>query len=179
MQRKSFDRMICPIARSLERVGEWWSILILRDALHGLTRFDQFQKSLGIAPNMLTRRLNALVEAGLLQRRRYSERPPRDEYVPTARGRDFRPVLLALLAWGNKHFAPEGPSVLLVDAKTGAAIEPILVDRASGRPIEAPEYALAPGPAANDAVRRRYASHDRTPVSTEGRRRRSRKRSAR
>jgi DNA-binding HxlR family transcriptional regulator len=166
-------------------VGEWWSILILRDALHGLTRFDQFQKSLGIAPNMLTRRLNALVEAGLLQRRRYSERPPRDEYVPTARGRDFRPVLLALLAWGNKHFAPEGPSVLLVDAKTGAAVEPILVDRASGRPIEAPEYTLAPGPAANDAVRRRYASRDRTLLSPAGHplpesgRRRSRKRGAR
>jgi DNA-binding HxlR family transcriptional regulator len=85
MQRKSFGRMSCPIARSLERVGEWWSILILRDALHGLTRFDQFQKSLGIAPNMLTRRLSALVDAGLLVRRRYSERPPRDEYVLTAR----------------------------------------------------------------------------------------------
>ena len=165
MQRKSFGRMICPIARSLERVGEWWSILILRDALHGLTRFDQFQKSLGIAPNMLTRRLNALVDAGLLQRRRYSERPPRDEYVPTARGRDFRPVLVALLAWGNKHFAPEGPSVLLVDAKTGAVIDPILVDRASGRPITELEYALAPGPAASEGVRRRYASRDRAPVS--------------
>ena len=165
MQRKSFDRMTCPIARSLERVGEWWSILILRDALHGLTRFDQFQKSLGIAPNMLTRRLNALVDAGLLQRRRYSERPPRDEYVPTARGRDFRPVLAALLAWGNKHFAPEGPSVLLVDTKTGAAIDPILVDRATGQPIKEPEYAFAPGPAASERIQRRYASRDRAPVS--------------
>src|SRR5919199_1954828 len=98
MQRKSFGTMSCPIARSLERVGEWWSILILRDAFYGLTRFDEFRKSLGIAPNMLTRRLGALVEAGLLQRRRYSQRPPRDEYLPTARGRDFRPVVLALLA---------------------------------------------------------------------------------
>jgi DNA-binding HxlR family transcriptional regulator len=86
MQRKSFGNMQCPIARSLERVGEWWSILILRDALHGLTRFDQFQKSLDIAPNMLTRRLNALVKAGLLERRRYSERPPRYEYQLTERG---------------------------------------------------------------------------------------------
>ena len=60
MQRKSFDKMACPIARSLERVGEWWSILIIRDALHGFTRFDEFQKSLNIAPNMLTRRLSAL-----------------------------------------------------------------------------------------------------------------------
>src|SRR6202023_2500626 len=133
MQRTSFGSMPCPIARSLERVGEWWSILILRDALHGTTRFDEFQKSLGIAPNMLTRRLNALVEAGLLERRRYSERPPRDEYLLTERGRDFRPVLWSLLAWGNKHFAPEGASVLLVDSETGLPADPVLVDRASGR----------------------------------------------
>ncbi len=80
MQRKSFGKMPCPIARSLERVGEWWSILIIRDALHGFTRFDEFQKNLNIAPNMLTRRLSALVDAGLLRRLRYSERPPRYEY---------------------------------------------------------------------------------------------------
>src|SRR5262245_18038344 len=101
MQRKSFGSMQCPVARSLERVGEWWSILILRDAFHGMTRFDQFQKSLGIAPNILTRRRNALVEAGLLERHHYNEHPPRDEYLLTARGRDFRPVLVALLTWGN------------------------------------------------------------------------------
>src|SRR3954454_16071784 len=98
MRRKSFATMQCPIARSLDRVGEWWSILILRDAFHGLTRFDQFQKSLEIAPNILTRRLNALVESGMLERRPYSERPPRDEYVLTERGHDFRPVLFALLS---------------------------------------------------------------------------------
>src|SRR6478672_6768988 len=104
MQRKSFEAMPCPIARSLERIGEWWSILILRDAFAGMTRFDEFQKSLGIAPNMLTRRLSALVEAGMLERRRYCERPPRDEYVLTGRGRDFHPVLVSLLAFGNRHF---------------------------------------------------------------------------
>jgi DNA-binding HxlR family transcriptional regulator len=157
MQRKSFDKMPCPIARSLERVGEWWSMLIMRDALHGFTRFDEFQKSLGIAPNMLTRRLNALVEAGLLERRRYSEHPPRDEYVPTARGRDFRPVLIALMAWGNRHFAPEGASVQLIDSKSGAPVDPIMVDSASGRPIQEPDYRLAPGPAAPERTRRRYA----------------------
>src|SRR4030088_1660033 len=135
--------MPCPIARSLEHVGEWWSILILRDALHGLTRFDQFQRGLGIAPNMLARRLNALVDAGLLERRRYSERPPRDEYVLTARGRDFRPVIVALLAWGNRHFAPEGASVLLVDARTGLAVDPVMVDRATGRALERPGFGCA------------------------------------
>src|SRR6266404_8579125 len=158
MQRKSYGNMKCPIARSLDRVGEWWSILILRDAFYGLRRFDEFQKSLGVAPNILTRRLNRLVESGLLERRPYSEHPPRDEYVLTARGRDFRPVLIALLAWGNRHFAPVGASVLLVDAKTGAAVEPVLVDRATGRPIKEPDYALAAGPAAIEGVRQRYAS---------------------
>ena len=108
MQRKSFGEMACPIARGLERVGEWWSMLILRDAFAGISRFDEFQKSLGIAPTMLTRRLAALVESGLLERRRYSERPPRDEYCLTARGAISRPVLVAMLAWGNRHFAPEG-----------------------------------------------------------------------
>ena len=101
MQRKSFADMTCPIARSLEHVGEWWSMLILRDAFGGTTRFDDFQRSLGIAPNMLTRRLAALVDAGLLERRPYSERPPRDEYVLTERGRDFKPVLTPLVGAGS------------------------------------------------------------------------------
>jgi DNA-binding HxlR family transcriptional regulator len=97
MQRKSFDAMPCPIARSLERVGEWWSILILRDALRGLTRFDQFQQSLGIAPNMLARRSTRwwTRDCWAPPQRRTAR-----EYVLTARGR-FQPVLIALLAWGN------------------------------------------------------------------------------
>ena len=156
MQRKSFASTPCPIARSLERVGEWWSMLILRDALHGMTRFDQFQKSLGIAPNMLTRRLNALVDAGLLERRRYCERPPRHEYVPTQRGREFRPVLIALLSWGNAHFAPEGASVLVVDKHTGAPAEPVLVDRRTGKPITEADHCFAAGPAAPERTRLRY-----------------------
>ena len=157
MQRKSFGNMHCPIARSLERVGEWWSILILRDAFHGFTRFDEFQKSLGVAPNMLTRRLNALVEAGFLARRRYSEHPPRHEYIVTERGRDFRPVLIALIAFGNRHFAPEGASVAIVDAVSGALADPILVDRPTGRPIVSSEFELVAGPAASEAMKARMA----------------------
>lgn len=104
MQHISFRAATCPIALSLERVGTWWSIMILRDAFRGLTRFDQFQNSLGIAPNILSRRLRSLVEAGLLAKSRYHDRPPRDEYVLTEMGRDFRPVLRALLVWGETHF---------------------------------------------------------------------------
>ncbi|WP_211461337.1 winged helix-turn-helix transcriptional regulator [Collimonas silvisoli] len=157
MQRKSFGNMQCPIARSLERVGEWWSILILRDAFYGLSRFDEFQKSLDIAPNMLTRRLNALVEEGLLERHLYCEKPPRSEYRLTQRGRDFRPVLLALLAWGNKHFAPEGPSVVLLDASTGKNVDPVLVDAASGKPISEKEHVMGAGPAAAEPILQRIA----------------------
>ncbi len=163
MQRKSYGNMKCPIARSLDRVGEWWSILILRDAFYGLRRFDEFQKSLGVAPNILTRRLNALVEAGLLARRRYSEHPPRDEYVLTERGRDFHPILLALSAWGSRHFAPEGASVQVLNRRTGALAEPILVDSASGQPIAGPDFSLVPGPGADDGVRQRLSERGDRP----------------
>ncbi len=156
MQRKSLGTMQCPIARGLDRVGEWWSILVLRDAFYGLTRFDEFQASLGIATNILKRRLDTLVEAGLLQRRRYCARPQRHEYVLTPRGRDFRPVLLTMLAWGNRHFAPEGEAVCLVEAATGERIDPVLVDRASLRPIEGGAFAVAPGPAADERTRARF-----------------------
>ncbi|MFE0756838.1 winged helix-turn-helix transcriptional regulator [Inquilinus sp. NPDC058860] len=157
MQRKSFGTTQCPVARSLERVGEWWSILILRDAYYGLTRFDEFQKSLGIAPSMLTRRLNSLVEAGLLERRCYSEKPPRDEYVLTGMGRDFRPVVWSLVAWGNRHFAPEGASVQLVDRATGAVADPVLVDRNTGREMTSHTFRPGPGPAADERMRRKLA----------------------
>jgi len=157
MQRTRFSAMDCPIARSLDRVGEWWSILILRDALAGMTRFEEFQKSLAIAPNILTRRLNALVDAGFLARRCYSEHPPRHEYILTDRGRDFCPVLISLIAFGNRHFAPEGASVAIVDAASGAPAEPILVDRPTGRPIMSSEFELVAGPAASEAMKARMA----------------------
>src|SRR3569833_2080244 len=147
----------CPIARSLESEGEWWNILIIRDAVYGLKRFDEFQKSLEIAPNMLTRRLNSLVKDGILERRLYSEKPPRYEYILTEKGRDFRPVLATLLAWGNKHFAPEGASVLLADRATGAFAEPVVVDRVAGRRLPGRGFALIPGPAAGERMRERLA----------------------
>jgi len=160
VRRKSFQHVACPIARSLHRVGEWWSILILRDAIKGLTRFDEFQTSLGIAPNMLSRRLSDLVAAGLIVRQRYSERPPRDEYVLTEAGRDFQPVIAALLAWGNRHFAPEGASVVLVDDVTGRRADPVVVDRNTGRRISGTHHRFAAGPAASRATRRRLATAD-------------------
>jgi DNA-binding HxlR family transcriptional regulator len=124
----------CPVARAVAQVGDTWTTLILREAGLGSTRFDQFQKSLEIAPNILTRRLTALVEAGLLEKRRYSQRPPRDEYILTEPGRDYLPILQALGAWGRKHFG-EGPLSWPIDAATGDVVDPVVVDRNTGRPI--------------------------------------------
>jgi len=117
-------------------------MLILRDALAGLTRFDEFEKSLSIAPNMLSRRLAAMVESNLLEKRQYCERPPRYEYVPTQRGRDFQPVLWALLAWGNKHCTEAGKGIHIVNMKTGAVADPVLVDRKSGKLLSDQEFHL-------------------------------------
>ncbi|MBO9713673.1 helix-turn-helix domain-containing protein [Sphingomonas sp.] len=124
----------CPIGRALDRIGDAWSLLILRDAGLGATRFDQFRAGLGIAPNILSRRLAALVEAGLLEKHSYSKRPPRHDYRLTERGRDFLPVLEAIGAWGARHYG-EGQTSYPVDAETGARIEPVVVDRATGRPL--------------------------------------------
>jgi DNA-binding HxlR family transcriptional regulator len=125
---------ICPVGRGLARAGDAWSMLILRDAGLGRTRFDDFQKSLGIAPNILTRRLAALVEAGMLERRRYNERPPRDEYVLTEAGRDYLPVLQALGGWARKHFG-EGAMSDLVETSSGRTITPLVVDAETGVPL--------------------------------------------
>ena len=97
----------------------------------------------------------------------YSEHPPRDEYVLTQRGRDFHPVLMALHAWGNRHFAPEGASVQLVNLRTGATVEPVVVDGATGKKIAGPDFALVAGPAADEGVRRRLAERGRRPFAQE------------
>jgi len=156
MQRKTLIHAECPIARSLERVGEWWSILIMRDALHGLRRFEEFSRSLDIAPNMLTRRLNSLVEAGLLERQPYSQRPLRYQYVPTAKGEDFRVVLMAFVAWGNRHYAPEGESVQIVERETGRPVLPVMADIADGRLVPMDQCSVQAGPAASAGMRQRF-----------------------
>ncbi|PMY71037.1 MULTISPECIES: helix-turn-helix domain-containing protein [Pseudomonas] len=158
MQRKTLLHDECPIARSLERVGEWWSILIMRDALHGLRRFEEFSRSLQIAPNMLTRRLNSLVEDGLLERQAYSQRPLRYQYVPTARGEDFRVVLMAFVAWGNRHYAPEGESVQIVERATGRPVRPMMADLADGRPVPLEACTVQAGPMASEGIRQRLGA---------------------
>ena len=135
MDIEKFSAGPCPVARGLARVGDAWSMLILRDASLGRTRFDQFRASLGIAPNILSRRLRALTEAGLLEKRRYAERPPRDEYVLTEAGRDYLPILQAIGAWGRRHHGGGAPMSRMVDAETGRPVEPVVVDANTRAPL--------------------------------------------
>src|SRR4051812_30342975 len=105
--------MNCSIARALEVVGEWWTFLVIREAFLGVTRFEGFQEQLGIARNVLTSRLRALVSKGVLERTKYQERPPRFEYRLTEKGRDLYPVLLALMGWGDRWESPKGAPVVI------------------------------------------------------------------
>lgn len=159
MKHKSLGEVACPVARSLEHVGEWWSILILREAFNGATKFDDFQKGVeGIAPNMLTRRLKELVDKSIMERRRYSERPERFEYVLTPQGQDFYRVMWALMEWGNRHFAPEGALTQLKNARTGKKAVPVLIDKNTGREMLPQDYRLVAGPGAPERVRKRLAA---------------------
>ena len=124
----------CPIARTLSVLGDTWSILILRDAHAGVTRFDQFRKNLGIAPTILTRRLASLTEEGLLEKRLYSAHPPREEYVLTAAGRDFLPVLVMLGEWG-KVYRGQGKLTRFFDAEAGTELKPVAIDEVTGARI--------------------------------------------
>jgi DNA-binding HxlR family transcriptional regulator len=134
MDKENPSATSCPIARTLAVLGDAWSMLILRDAHAGLTRFDQFRKNLGIAPTMLTRRLAALTDEGLLEKRRYSEHPPRDEYQLTAAAHDFLPVLFMLGTWGRQHRG-DGKLVQFFDAETGTEIKPVTIDEGTGAKI--------------------------------------------
>lgn len=155
MKKTSFATTPCPIARSLGRVGEWWSILILRDAFHGLSKFDEFQQSLGLSPTLLTRRLKFLVESGILYKQRYQTRPVRYQYLLTERGKDFFPVLVTLFQWGNTHLSEGAHSAELVDRRSGQPIQPQLIDALTQQPIALQHITLAAGPAAGEAMSRR------------------------
>jgi DNA-binding HxlR family transcriptional regulator len=135
MKRKPLGHMDCPIAQSLDVVGDPWTLLIVRDAMFGTTRFDDFRRSLGIPRATLATRLDTLVEHGVMERSRYLERPERFEYVLTDKGRDLRRVMVSLLQWGDAWSDLDPPPVTLVDLDTDEPIEPTYVDQRSGRPL--------------------------------------------
>jgi DNA-binding HxlR family transcriptional regulator len=125
MQRTSFETMNCSVAQCLEVVGEWWSMLIVRDAFLGVRRFDDFQQRLDVSRTVLAGRLQRLVEEGILSRDRYQERPDRYEYTLTQKGRDLWPALNALRAWGDVYETPNGAPRLFVHEPCGTPIEAV------------------------------------------------------
>jgi DNA-binding HxlR family transcriptional regulator len=135
MRRTSLNDADCPIARALDAVGDWWSLLIVRDAMFGLRRFGEFQKSLGVAKNILTARLRGLVAAGILET---APNGAHNEYVLTRKGRDLFTVLVALRQWGETHQFPDGACpVELLDRENGQPVGALELHAADGRQLSA------------------------------------------
>jgi DNA-binding HxlR family transcriptional regulator len=139
----------CSIARTLEAIGERWTLLIVREAFLGTRRFDEFQSRLGIARNVLQTRLERLVEGGILRRVQYQERPQRYEYKLTRKGTDLWPVLMALVQWGDRHAAPNGPPVVIVHRGCGGELDDRRRCRECGAELEAWEVVRLRGPGAS------------------------------
>ena len=149
MLKRDYDQ-VCSVARSLEVLGERWTLLIMREVLLGRTRFVDIRRNVGLAPNILSDRLATLVAHGLLERRRYSEHPESFEYVPTRKGADVAPVLVALMQWGDRHVTPPGgPPRVHVHTACGHDAHPQLACRYCGERIGPGELKLRPGPGAN------------------------------
>jgi DNA-binding HxlR family transcriptional regulator len=162
MKRTSFADMNCSLARALEDVGEWWSLMIVREAMYGTRRFDGFCERLGIARNVLTTRLNRLVEVGVLTREPAADDPRFSEYVLTAKGRDLLPVLAALLHWGDRwRSRGDGPPVVITEIATGREVQPMLVRTVEGDPLDLEDVVVAPGPGATSQTRDRLAERAR------------------
>lgn len=149
MLPRTYDTQICSVARSLETIGDRWTMLIIRDAFLGMRRFDDFQRDLGIARNVLSDRLARLVDDGILERRAYQERPERFEYRLTEKGIDLWPVLVSLMKWGDRH-APEmaGPPTLILHRGCGGEVDERFVCQSCGAPVDARSAEARPGPGA-------------------------------
>ncbi len=148
MLRSDYENQTCSVAATLEVVGERWSLLIVRDVSLGLRRFDQIQADLGVARNVLQTRLSRLVEEGILEKRPYQLRPERFEYILTEKGLDLWPVIVALLQWGDKYAAPNGPPIVLEHKRCGGAVDEHRICAKCGARLKARDVQPRPGPGA-------------------------------
>jgi len=151
MQRRSFEDMNCSVAQCLEVVGEWWSLLIVRDAFLGVRRFDDFQARLGISRNILNQRLKTLVDHGVLERVPYQDNPPRSEYRLTDKGRDLWPVLTAMRQWGDHWAAPHGAPLSMRHTTCQHVADAVMVCSHCGERLHPRSVKVEPGPAAREA----------------------------
>jgi DNA-binding HxlR family transcriptional regulator len=151
--QRDYPEQVCSIARSLEVIGERWTLLIVRDAILGAERFEDFQDSLGISSNVLTSRLKLLCDEGVLERLPDPKRPGRPRYVLTDKGRELGPALIALIKWGDRHYpTPGGPPRLTLHAGCGGNIGADFRCDRCGQPASRDEIDLPPGPGAPPAV---------------------------
>jgi DNA-binding HxlR family transcriptional regulator len=146
VRRTSLQHDSCPIARSLDAIGDWWSLLIIRDALLGIRRFGEFQKSLGLAKNILTVRLRTLVDQRLLRMAAASDGSAYQEYVLTEKGRAVFPILVALRQWSEEFDqSPQEIATILVDRDKGRPVRKLELRSADGRLLEAADTVLVSG----------------------------------
>ena len=152
MRRTSFQGINCSVAQTLEVVGEWWTMLIIRDAFLGVTRFDDFQGRLGISRNILTQRLNRLVEHEILKRVQYCDHPPRSEYRLTAKGRDLWVVVTAMRQWGDTWAAPGGPPLEIRHNACGQVVTAVPACSHCGERLDARGVTAVAGPGGSQAA---------------------------
>lgn len=152
MLPRTYDNQNCSIARTLELVGERWTMLVLREAFLGRRRFEEYAERLGMARNVLSARLAHLVEEGVLEKVRYQDRPERFEYRLTDKGRDLWPVLSALRDYGDRHYAPDGPPVLVTHRGCGGELDDRRICRRCGAALELADVEARPGPGALSAA---------------------------
>jgi DNA-binding HxlR family transcriptional regulator len=151
MSKSSFEEMNCPIAQTLEQVGEWWTFVILRNAFCGMSRFQDFQRHLGISTSILARRLEKLVENGILLRQPSVEDARIVHYRLTAKGRALSPVLAAMTQWGEKWAPnPAGARLTMVEKATGRTVAGVAIIAADGRELQPEEITTVAGPGADD-----------------------------
>ena len=160
MKPKSFAGMRCSIAGALELIGDRWALLVIRDLSLGLRRYDDLRASTGIPAATLAARLKHLIASGIVERARYQERPPRDEYRLTRKGRDLWKVSVALREWGDRWDASGfgAPTVETIDRDTGRSLKLALVDAETGVAVPLDRIEVRPGPGADDTVRRLLSS---------------------
>jgi DNA-binding HxlR family transcriptional regulator len=147
VKRTRFKDWPCPLARTVDLIGDWWTPLILREAYYGVRRFDDFEANLKIGRNVLAERLKRLVDEGMFEKHLYEAHPPRFEYLLTKKSRDFFPVIAAIMRWGNEWMFDDGPTIELVESASGRPLEPLVVDERTMKPISlrGVETRLGPG----------------------------------
>jgi DNA-binding HxlR family transcriptional regulator len=145
---RTYNTQVCSVARALEAIGDRWTMLVIRDVFLGVRRFEDFQRDLGIARNVLADRLSRLVDEGILERRRYQEKPERFEYRLTEKGAALWPVLVSLMKWGDRYAAPDGQPTLILHRDCGGEVDERFRCTACGADVEARTAEARPGPAA-------------------------------